>query len=102
MNIVPWGFRNILLHIQQRYAPPGGIYITENGCPCEPLVSFGIDFLPGELRPKPYKNKSDTKLEDFSETYDDPERVRFLTAHLAAVHAAREQGADVRGYFCWS
>ncbi|MEV7617720.1 GH1 family beta-glucosidase [Streptomyces sp. NPDC089799] len=32
----------------------------------------------------------------------DPERVAYLHAHLAAVHRAVEDGADVRGYFLWS
>ncbi|MER7622140.1 GH1 family beta-glucosidase [Streptomyces sp. NPDC126503] len=32
----------------------------------------------------------------------DPERVAYLHAHLAAVHRALADGADVRGYFLWS
>ncbi|TXS32224.1 beta-glucosidase [Streptomyces sp. ms191] len=32
----------------------------------------------------------------------DPERVEYLDAHLAAVHRAIADGADVRGYFLWS
>jgi beta-glucosidase len=32
----------------------------------------------------------------------DPERVDFLLRHLAALTAAVERGADVRGYFAWS
>ncbi|MDX1997172.1 MAG: GH1 family beta-glucosidase [Thermoanaerobaculia bacterium] len=33
---------------------------------------------------------------------DDPLRVHYFREHLRAVHAARERGADVRGYFAWS
>ena len=33
---------------------------------------------------------------------DDSRRVAFYDDHLRAVLAAREQGADVRGYFAWS
>lgn len=33
---------------------------------------------------------------------DDPRRVKYYDDHLKAVLAAREQGADVRGYFAWS
>jgi len=33
---------------------------------------------------------------------DDPERVRYLRLHLAAVHEAITAGVDVRGYFVWS
>jgi beta-glucosidase len=32
----------------------------------------------------------------------DPLRVQYLHDHLLAVHAAIEQGVDVRGYFAWS
>ncbi|QES46737.1 beta-glucosidase [Streptomyces venezuelae] len=32
----------------------------------------------------------------------DPERVAYLHGHLAAVHRAIADGADVRGYFLWS
>jgi beta-glucosidase len=33
---------------------------------------------------------------------DDERRVAFYDAHLRAVKAAQDQGADVRGYFAWS
>ena len=33
---------------------------------------------------------------------DDARRVQFYGAHLQAVRAAQERGADVRGYFAWS
>lgn len=32
----------------------------------------------------------------------DPERIAYLHGHLAAVHRAIRDGADVRGYFVWS
>jgi beta-glucosidase len=32
----------------------------------------------------------------------DPHRVDYLRRHIAAVHAALRQGADIRGYFVWS
>lgn len=35
-------------------------------------------------------------------TVDDYERLGYLRDHLAAVHAAIQDGADVRGYFVWS
>jgi beta-glucosidase len=44
----------------------------------------------------------------FDDTADDEGNVRdedrtaYLAEHIAAVAAAREQGADVRGYFAWS
>jgi len=35
-------------------------------------------------------------------TVDDPDRLAYLASHLAACARAREQGADVAGYFAWS
>ncbi|MFJ4922086.1 GH1 family beta-glucosidase [Streptomyces sp. NPDC088725] len=35
-------------------------------------------------------------------TVDDPDRISYLHGHLAAVHRALAEGADVRGYFLWS
>jgi beta-glucosidase len=32
----------------------------------------------------------------------DPDRAAYLHGHLAAVHEAIQQGADIRGYFVWS
>lgn len=100
-QIVPWGLRQLLLYIQARYNPTGGIVITENGCAHEPEGTLLRDADPNAPVPKPMA--SDAKKEDFeSETYEDKHRVRFFKAHLAAVHAARTHGADVRGYFAWS
>ncbi len=33
---------------------------------------------------------------------DDPLRVHYLREHLRAIHAAMQQGVDLRGYFAWS
>jgi beta-glucosidase len=57
--------------------PGTPIYITENG------AAF-----PDELSP--------------SGTVEDHDRISYLDAHLRALHAAIEQGVDVRGFFCWS
>jgi beta-glucosidase len=32
----------------------------------------------------------------------DPDRIAYVSSHLAALHAAIESGADVRGYYLWS
>ncbi|RII17844.1 Bifunctional beta-D-glucosidase/beta-D-fucosidase [Streptomyces sp. YIM 130001] len=39
---------------------------------------------------------------DPSGTVNDPARIAYVRDHLAAVHRAVEDGADVRGYFLWS
>ncbi|MQS06873.1 GH1 family beta-glucosidase [Streptomyces alkaliphilus] len=70
------GLTELLLRFH-REAPGVPLYITENGA--------AFDDKP-----------------DASGAVHDPDRVEYLHDHLAAVHAAMEQGADVRGYFLWS
>ena len=76
--VVPDGLRELLVLLQGRYGaalPP--IYVTESGCAYDDVV--GPD---GRC--------------------DDPRRIAYLDAHIAAVHAAKAEGVDVRGYFVWS
>ncbi|MEI2775528.1 MAG: GH1 family beta-glucosidase [Tetrasphaera sp.] len=76
--VVPDGLRELLVQLQQRYAehlPP--MYVTENGC-------------------------ADAVEPDASGRAADPERIAYLDGHLAAVAQAREEGARIDGYFCWS
>ncbi|WP_141579925.1 GH1 family beta-glucosidase [Actinomadura sp. WMMA1423] len=74
--IVPDAFLSLLRTLDSRYDLPP-LYITENGC------SFADE--PGP-----------------DGTVDDPSRVEFLDAHIAAVRTAVEEGVDIRGYFTWS
>eukprot|EP00904_Undaria_pinnatifida_P003682 jgi/Undpi1/13314/HiC_scaffold_8.g02975.m1 len=75
-SIVPWGFRKLLLWIQARYSPKGGIIVTENGTAVnEPTVEVAMD---------------------------DNGRIAYFETYIAAMHEAMEQGADVRGYYAWS
>ena len=71
------GLTDILLWVQQRYGPIP-LYVTENGAAFydPPVAEHG--------------------------RVDDPLRIDYLRKHLHAVLDAREQGADVRGYFAWS
>ncbi len=76
--VVPEGLHEQLVILRDRYGdrlPP--VFITENGC----AYAAG----PGP----------DGKVHD-------PERIAYLEGHLDAVARAREDGVDVRGYFCWS
>jgi beta-glucosidase len=66
-----------LLWVKERYGNPP-TYVTENGA-----AFFDPPALEGDC-------------------LADPLRVDYLRKHLTAVHAAIEQGADVRGYFVWS
>ena len=74
-NIVPWGFRKLLNWIADRYKGYP-VYVTENGCAC----------------PEP----------DAMSALHDDQRCRFLKGYTDAMLAARkEDGIDVRVYFCW-
>jgi beta-glucosidase len=74
-EITPASFTDLLVRLARDYDVP--ILITENG------AVFGDEPGPdGRVR--------------------DERRVRYIESHLAAVHAAIEQGADVRGYCYWS
>ncbi|MGV9772767.1 GH1 family beta-glucosidase [Streptosporangium sp. NPDC003464] len=76
--VVPDGLRELLTGLKARYGdalPP--VYITENGC-SQPDV-------PGP-----------------DGVVDDQDRIAYLDGHIAAVHQARAEGVDVRGYYVWS
>jgi beta-glucosidase len=66
-----------LVRVKERYGNPP-TYVTENGA-----AFFDPPTLDGDR-------------------LADPLRVDYLRTHIRAVHAARAQGVDVRGYFVWS
>jgi beta-glucosidase len=76
-EVFPQGLTDTLLWVKQRYGNPP-VYITENGSAFydPPVAEDGV--------------------------IDDPLRVIYQKKHLRAVHAAIEQGCDVRGYMAWS
>ena len=76
-EVFPQGLTDTLLWIKNRYGNPP-VYITENGAAFADPPSVAGHVL------------------------EDPLRVDYLREHLRAVHAAIEQGADVRGYLAWS
>jgi beta-glucosidase len=75
-EIVPEGFTELLVRLSRDY-PGLPMVITENG------AAFAD-------RP------------DENGFVRDDDRVSYFASHIAAVATAREQGADVRGYFAWS
>jgi beta-glucosidase len=75
-EIVPEGFTQLLVRLSREY-PGIPLVITENGA--------AFDDAP-----------------DPAGFVADHDRTAYLSAHIAAVAAARQQGADVRGYFAWS
>lgn len=73
--IDPGGVYELLLALKDRYGDVP-VYITENGLATEdPSTEAAVH---------------------------DPERIAFLSGHIANVLAARDRGVDVRGYFLWS
>jgi beta-glucosidase len=76
-EVFPQGLTDTLVAIKARY---GSVpqYVTENG------AAF---FDPPSLK---------------GPQLHDPHRVDYFREHIKAVHAALEQGVDVRGYFAWS
>lgn len=75
-SVDPTGLRDLLLRIRRDYGDRP-LYVTENGA--------AYDDHPGP-----------------DGGVDDPERIEYLRAHLAAVHEAIAAGVDLRGYFVWS
>ena len=73
--IAPETVTDLLLGVHRDY-PEIPLVVTENGCV--------------RRRPSP-----DGEV-------DDPDRITYLSEHLDAVHAAIEEGVDVRGYYVWS
>jgi len=75
-NIDATGMHELLMSLSARY-PSLPMMITENGAAFHDVVS------------------DDGAVHDL-------DRVRYLHDHIDAVGQAREDGADVRGYFVWS
>jgi beta-glucosidase len=75
-RIEPGSLTELLLRIDRDY-PGLELMITENGAAFDDAV-------------------------EPDGTVPDRDRIEYLDGHLAAVHAAIEQGVDVRGYFLWS
>jgi beta-glucosidase len=75
-EIVPEGFTELLVRLSRDY-PGIPLVITENGAAFDDVA-------------------------DQHGYVADEDRTAYLSAHIAAVAAARQRGADVRGYFAWS
>ncbi|MCC2594058.1 beta-glucosidase [Tessaracoccus sp. OS52] len=75
-EVNPDGLRKLLVRLTAEYPDLPPLYITENG------AAYDDELVDGRV--------------------DDHLRWSFIRAHIEAVAAAVEQGADVRGYFVWS
>jgi len=75
-GIHPMGLKGEVMHIKENYGNPA-LYLTENGC---------------AMPDQPDEN-------DFVADWD---RIRFIQAHIHALHEAIQEGANVKGHFVWS
>lgn len=75
-SIYPDGLYDILLRVKQDYGDIP-LYITENGAPFEDTLAA-------------------------NGTVDDPQRWRYIAAHLTRAHRALAAGVHLRGYYAWS
>lgn len=67
----------------------------------ELLVRLGRDY-PGVPMVITENGSAFADVPDADGFVEDTERTDYFRRHIAAVAAAREQGADIRGYFAWS
>jgi beta-glucosidase len=74
-EVFPGGLTELLQRLDADYSLPP-IYITENG------AAYRDRLVDGRVA--------------------DPDRIRYLRSHIAAMADALESGVDVRGYFVWS
>jgi beta-glucosidase len=80
---------------------------SENGSHAElGLTDMGWDIYPEGLEQALLEAKAFNRpiliTENGISTPDDALRIRYLDAHLDAMHRAMKKGANVRGYFYWS
>jgi beta-glucosidase len=75
-GVHPEGLRLLLLRLRE-ICGDLPIYITENGCA--------------------FKDVPDDRG-----AVDDPDRIRYLQAHIRAAHEALEAGVNLMGYYVWS
>ena len=74
-EVYPDHLYDALTRITREYNAPN-IYITENG------AAYKDELINGAV--------------------NDPARAEYLRMHLAAAHRAIQDGANLKGYFCWS
>merc|ERR1719393_303548 len=74
-DIAPFGMEKLAKWIHRRYAPAGGIVVTENGLPL--------------------------REESAEAARHDAPRTCYIKQYLQMLSRAMRDGVDVRGYFAW-
>jgi beta-glucosidase len=75
-EIYPDGLRSFLTRLSKDYVGDMPIYVTENGMAWDDKIENGAVY--------------------------DPERIAFVSDHMAATRRAIAEGANVKGFFYWS
>jgi beta-glucosidase len=75
-EIYPEGLSGLLMRLSREYVGDLPLYITENGMAWDDRIENGACF--------------------------DPERIAYVSSHLAAALAAQKGGANLKGFFYWS
>lgn len=81
-EVDPTGLTRLLRRVHEEYSAESGValYVTENGAAYDDVL---------------VREEGEARVHD-------SERADFVTAHVAAVLDAIDEGVDVRGYFYWS
>lgn len=75
-GIHPMGLKKEVMYVKEKYGNPV-LYLTENGCAAPDAP-------------------------DENGFVNDWDRIRYIQAHMQALHEAIQEGANVHGYFVWS
>ena len=98
----PWpGADDVAFHQHAGRAHRDGLDDRPDG-PARPAACATPREAPGLPLWSPRTARPTTTSRDADGRVHDPERIAYLHGHLAAVHRAIADGADVRGYFLWS
>ena len=105
MNVVPWGFYNVIMWTTKRYNRPL-IYITENGvdAPGESAMEIEVAlkddfrFIPHHLFLSLHICSDNTPSMLVIGTV----RVAFYNSYISEMRRAMTDQANIAGYFAWS
>lgn len=87
-------------------APPASAELTDMGWEVYPKALYNqlIDLKNNYDNPKVFVTENGAAFKDtlVNDKVADAQRIHYLARHLQALHQAKEEGANVQGYFVWS